>query len=73
LAAATETKDTLEDVPILGRTFFPSPTASYEEKMRPREWAFLEHLTIQYWAPPCVSLEFEDETVFGGFDGARGN
>jgi len=70
LAAATETKDTLEDVPVLGHTFFPSPIESNEEKMCPREWALLEHLPVQYWAPPCVSFEFEDETVFGGFDGA---
>jgi hypothetical protein len=70
LAAATETRDTLEEIPVLGRTFSPSPTVPHEEKMRPREWALLEHLPIHFWAPPCVSLDFEDETLFGEFDGA---
>jgi len=70
LAAAIETRDNLEDIPVLGRTFSPSPTVPHEEMMRPREWALLEHLPVHFWVPPCVSLDFEDETLFGEFDGA---
>ena len=69
LAATVEAKDMLEDDPILDRAFFPTLDTSHEQQMRPQEWALLEQLPVQYWAPPDASLTFDEEMIVGEFDG----